>query len=455
MQNRQNIFIALGLLLLGLLIALIYIQVRNNRLKDWRETYDPESDTPYASGVLLELLGKDYKIKQVRGRIADELIQTSDENTLYLYIAPNYRPTNTDIDSLLAFVDQGNDALIISQQGYQVLDDTLGLPLLNNNQYPKNFLELFDTVPAHIEVNNRGAWSDSLIEMSFETKELQRSEGFMFHYSSDGDSATNLWSHLYPAAYYADTTNAEVLGNIRFNAPPKHDLEEVDRTLPNFICVPYGKGKIYLHQEPIIFTNYFILHPEGYDYAGRVFSYFPNAKTIYYDLASRKGGNGKTNDFSYSNTNPKESPLRFILSQTELRWAYFILLSLVILFVIFKGKRRQRVIPILPKNHNTSLEFVDTVGRLYFQQGSHLQVAKLKKTIFLSFLRTHYYLTPPDDGLLDEDFQKQLVLKSQFDTEHVEGILSELTQMDAIKEASSQYLENLHQKLDYFYKNCK
>ncbi|MEM6297855.1 MAG: DUF4350 domain-containing protein, partial [Bacteroidota bacterium] len=168
MQNRQNIFIALGLLLLGLLIALIYVQVRNNRLKNWRETYDPESDTPYASQVLLDLLNEDYKVKQVRGRIADKLIQTSDENTLYLYIAPNYNPTNTDIDSLLAFVDQGNDALIISQQGYQVLDDTLGLPLLNNNQYPSDFLELFDTIPAHIGTGNKGAWSDSLIKMSFD-----------------------------------------------------------------------------------------------------------------------------------------------------------------------------------------------------------------------------------------------------------------------------------------------
>ena len=64
-----------------------------------------------------------------------------------------------------------------------------------------------------------------------------------------------------------------------------------------------------------------------------------------------------------------DSPLRFILSQPALKWAWYLLLAGVLIFIIFNLRRTQRPIPILPKNLNTSVEFVKTIGNLYYQEG--------------------------------------------------------------------------------------
>ncbi|PIO47660.1 MAG: hypothetical protein CMR00_08995 [[Chlorobium] sp. 445] len=41
----------------------------------------------------------------------------------------------------------------------------------------------------------------------------------------------------------------------------------------------------------------------------------------------------------------------------------------------------------------SALEFVETVGRLYFQYGDHKDLAEKKIRHFLDFIRTHFYLT--------------------------------------------------------------
>ena len=44
----------------------------------------------------------------------------------------------------------------------------------------------------------------------------------------------------------------------------------------NFVKIAHGFGTIYLHLQPIVFTNYHLLKKDNHKYASAVFSYLPD-----------------------------------------------------------------------------------------------------------------------------------------------------------------------------------
>ena len=138
----------------------------------------------------------------------------------------------------------------------------------------------------------------------------------------------------------------------------------------NFARIKYGKGQLLLHTTPIAFSNFHLLREQNVEYAGRVFShlvegpiYWDNYSNVSLALARRM------NDLAYYNpykTFNDEGPLQYILSQPALAWTWYLGLTLALLYLLFRAKRKQRVIPVLEPNHNTSLEFISTIGRLVF-----------------------------------------------------------------------------------------
>ena len=59
------------------------------------------------------------------------------------------------------------------------------------------------------------------------------------------------------------------------------------------------------------------------------------------------------------------------MSNTSIKSALILALIGVILFVLFRGKRIQSVIPIINKPRNTTLDFVYSIGLLYYNNGNH------------------------------------------------------------------------------------
>ncbi len=160
--------------------------------------------------------------------------------------------------------------------------------------------------------------------------------------------------------------------------------------------VKIGKGNLYIHSVPNIFTNYNLLKAER-DYIFKCLSYL-NIRDVIWDEY-------------YKEVNKYQStPIRYILSQPSLKWAYFTLIISLIFFVIFRGRRDQRVIPIIKPLSNTTLEFVETVGNLYFKQSNHKNIADKKITYFLDYIRIKYSLKTLN--YLNDDLVKQLSEKS-------------------------------------------
>ncbi len=142
----------------------------------------------------------------------------------------------------------------------------------------------------------------------------------------------------------------------------------------------YGKGQLYIVSTPYLFTNYAALDPQLCRYQSQLLELIDDNPVIrlssyyssYYDR-----------DYGTAS----DSPLRYLLEHTPLRWALFTAVGALLLFMLFLAKRRQRVIPYVEPKRNRSLEFVQLVGNIYYQQHDRNDLLQKKYTYFCEQLR--------------------------------------------------------------------
>ncbi|MBK8581488.1 MAG: hypothetical protein IPL86_06480 [Flavobacteriales bacterium] len=120
---------------------------------------------------------------------------------------------------------------------------------------------------------------------------------------------------------------------------------------------------------PRAFTNYYLLKDEARPFMESAFSLLPN-RPVLWDEYYKVGRDGS------------QTPLRYILEQPALRGAYWTAIALLLLTVLVYARRRQRAIPVVEPPRNTSREFADTMGRLYYFQGDHADIARKLSTQF-------------------------------------------------------------------------
>lgn len=117
-------------------------------------------------------------------------------------------------------------------------------------------------------------------------------------------------------------------------------------------------------------------------------------------------------------------------------------------FVIFKGKRDQRIIPIVKPLANTTLEFINTVGNLYFKQSNHKNIADKKINYFMDYIRTKYAIKT---STLNEDFTLILAEKSAFEKIEIRKIVSIINKISCSTSIKKETLLELNNVIENFY----
>ena len=133
-----------------------------------------------------------------------------------------------------------------------------------------------------------------------------------------------------------------------------------------------------------MFTNFSMLHRDNHDYVAGILSNLEPGKmhwTEYYQLGRMEA----------------QTPLRYILTQRSLKWALYILMIAILIFMVFELKRKQRVIPVLVPLKNETMDFVKTIARLYFQKKDHKNLASKKILHFMEFLKHQLNIDLNDD----------------------------------------------------------
>lgn len=175
--------------------------------------------------------------------------------------------------------------------------------------------------------------------------------------------------------YVGDFTSFDII------VDEKERIERIDtfaiKKIPVAVSVPYGKGEVIFVSSPLLFTNYGMLEGNTFVYIFRLMSYLADLPVY------RTEAYVKTDAMLVA----EQSPFREFIKRPPLRWALYLALLGVVLFMIFTARRRQRVIPIMSKPANRSLEFIQLIGTLYYQRKDHVDLVRKKFKLFAEELR--------------------------------------------------------------------
>lgn len=421
-------YITLGVVLAAILALFVYSQ-NSKKKHNWRETYDEKSKHPFGSFVIHDMLKtyfSDNQLYDLKERIAKSLPAPDSLNQIanYIFIGDGMYADTADTDKLLLFVHEGNKALLAA------------------NMLPNYLLESIFRDDC-VDDDNRYHYfvSDYLdsIELNFKHPQLVEKKPIEYEFFIGDTRYRHEWSRI-------DTLRGECTEGAKNFTP----LGYMSNDNVNFVRVKYGKGEIYLHSNPIVFTNFHLLDSIKLRYASKVFSHL-TAGAIYWDTKSRTSRDIIRRMNGSNPSIDREGPLSYILEQPALRWAWFIMLSLIGLYLLFTAKRKQRTIPILEEKSNTSLDFIHTIGHMYFKQGECIRLCDMMLKQFQSFVRDKYHLATRE---MNEEFIKILALKSDIPEERIKRIVSyeNLIYRNSITEET---MVDFYHMLNNFYKTCK
>lgn len=394
--------------ILILLFTLFYLTSCNKT--NWNENFREKEKSPFGTHIIfneIETLFKNEEKVSLKINFYDYLHEsyniTQEDFGNYICIKDNaYRLTNDGVDDLLSFVDDGNAAFI---------------SLNNFNNYLKEKLE--------ITTNNldKGIYDNAILKdlkgEYYLENETFKNQPFTFDRNS---------RRHYFITYNKNTTI--VLGTSKIG----------EEKLPNFLKIYHGKGAIYVHANPIAFTNYYLLKEQKI-YVENVLSYLPSS-TIIWDPQIQKS--------KYSNQKDKDenTVFDFFLQHKTLTWFLVISLIGLLLFMLFNARRKQRVIPEIKSLKNTTLAFTQTISSLYLKENEHKNLVDKKIAFFLEKVRTKYLLSTNN---LNKYFIEKLAAKSGNEIQQTKYLINTIITLNRKEECSAEELLVLHKMIDNFF----
>jgi hypothetical protein len=254
---------------------------------------------------------------------------------------------------------------------------------------------------------------------------------------SDDDVILKFTNPLLAKEKYAFSKNtANVYFSNRLRSYQK-SLANIENGNSNFIALKVKKGTIYVCPNPLIFSNYNLINTKNRKAASNMLSYLSADKPLI------------TTNYYLNNTIGEESILATIFKFTELKWAYYLALVTLVIYILVNVKRKQRAIPLITPLQNTSLNFVSTVSQIYFQQKDHTQLAQKKVYHFIEFVKQKYRLQQNDNIL----FIEQLSAKSGVNEELVTKIIIMAEKIKKNKTVTELQLIEISNLIDKFYGN--
>ena len=371
----------------------VIIKLMSPKQYDWSVTLAHEDKNPYGTYALHELLAKFASAPvQSNYKTLYELKDSIGERDNIVIIATRFNAQKEDVEVLLEKVHSGATAFIASNYFSGNLADSLGIAAFTDLSQQEVLVQ--DTATLYLT--------------------YQEADSTLYPYLRQ-----NILNYL----GRVDSVKATVLARNEWDKPVA-------------VKINHGKGALILNTTPLAFTNIHLLSNNNHGFAAGLLSFLPSGKvwrTEYYHVGRREAG----------------SPLRFILQSEPLRWAYYLLLISLLVFILAEVKRKQRIIPVITPLANSTLEFVSTIGNLYFQKSDHRNIAEKKILFFLEQVRNHYFLSTTKR---DEHFIDLLSRKSGHDPKVVAELVRQINAVSVGNNVSSQDLIKLNSQIEKFWR---
>ncbi|ARV10561.1 hypothetical protein BTO05_13300 [Winogradskyella sp. PC-19] len=396
MGKRGKIYI--GLILLTV-VALVVFEMTKPKDINWFPSYATHHKIPYGSYVFTEQLKKISDLVVTIDRPPYEYLKKNNIKGTYLFYNGGINFGEAELESLLDWTSEGNTLLVSAVDFEYKLLDTLNLETESVNIF-NNFENKFQL--QHVNSN----LSDNKYKVS--------KASTLFHFTK------------------IDTLNTKVIGVIE-----KFGIEKDSANTPliNVIKQPFGDGQIILSTFPQTFTNYFILEAPNQNYTAGLLSYLDTNQPIYVDQHYKSGKKFYT------------SPMYLFLNTKELKWAYYLVLIGVLVYIIFEGKRKQRAIPIIKPLKNQSIDFTRTIANMYYESSKHKEIAEHKIQHFLEYIRNHMFLMTSE---INPEFIKNLAARSNNSVEDTEQLFSYIESLQQQSAINNIQLERLNTLIETF-----
>ncbi len=375
-----------------------------------RHNFSKRSKKPFGAFTAYSMLKEKYSssaadLLTVNKRFAKNDIPKYSKKGLFVVISRMVLMSEDDIETILRYTENGNQVFISAEYISEELLDTLGLKV----QY-KDIFSLFQGDAANTET------------MHYTTEQM--ADSVLFANSKYG------FFYLPFRRCFLKTDSVEGVHTLGFN----------EYGAPDYITLPFGKGRFFFHLHPEAFSNYFLLTGNNKDYFENVFSYIPSQRnTVYWDDYYRMG-KFPEDDFSM---------FSFFMKYPMLKWALFVALGAIVFYVAFASKRRQRIVPVKQKYNNDSVSFVETIGRLYLQKKDNHNIADKMITYFMEYIRANYYL---NTSQLNSEFFSSLSRKSGVPEAEVKTFFENISNMQQSEKISDEQLLDLNNHIQSFLK---
>lgn len=317
----------------------------------WDKKYDLKQKDPYGLYLFNQLLRVHVDsaktiLPVVNSSTLDSLLQSNQPST-YLFVGNKFGLKTSEFDSILAQVSKGSDLFL----SYNQLTNNLIKRLFIEHEISYDFA---DSVTVFIN-NNK----------------------FAMYYLYQNDTIGHEW-RAYDYVLPIDT-NYQTLSSFM--------------EMSNFIRLKHGKGAIYLHTNPEFFFNYQIKRPEGFRYTSYFLNQMSRKQPVYllelgrlldYSYAYGDGeGDGDQEDSSY---------FRFLLKSPAFMAAMGLMLLGILLFVLFRSKRMQPIVPYIEKKKNMSLEFAQTITSIYHSKSNPMGILKVQRQNFYDAMQKIFFV---------------------------------------------------------------
>ncbi|RMB64026.1 DUF4350 domain-containing protein [Dokdonia sinensis] len=385
-----------------LFAMLIYLETTEKEDINWFPTYSKKDKIPYGTFVLYNTLKESRGAENIVdvNRPPFEVLQDSSFEGTYFFINTQVPFDEAEANRLLKWVTAGNTLFVASNSMPEALLDTLNLE-----------------TQAYYDLDNLE--NKPVLQLS--NPALQRKNAYYI----DLEIGATEFNEI-------DTLETVVVGEFDLN---KGDTTTLEEPKTHFIEQAFGEGKIYLHLMPTAFTNYNMLYEYNYRYVENALRYLPENETIYWDDHYK---NGKT---------VQQSPLYIFLNNRYLKWAYYLLIIGVLLWVIFEGKRKQRAIPIVKPLSNKTLDFTETIAGMYLDKMDHRSIAFHQINHFFEFLRSEYLV---NTGNRDKQFLEKVSLKSGNSEEETKNLFQFIDDILSTGNVSQEILLDLNKRIEQY-----
>lgn len=330
---------------------------------NWEITYDHNGKEPYGTYLFYKALPEYFPSSSIlyqKSNTSFEEIPFSEEPRLFIHVGQNIQLTNDESEALKNSITNGATVMLAANSIDTQLLNQLGIKQLE--KYGANKFQLSIT-----------PFSDSV---TIDNPNIETNNIFDMTEVSD---------------------SSEIVGYLNNNI--------------NAFGYSYGKGSIILCSTPELFTNISMLG-NGKKYIEQLLGLINNKQyqQVYFS--------------SYINHNSQVTNISLLWQYPAFRWAIIVLIIGIIVLLLFETKRRQRIIPEIKQQQNNTLDFIATLGLLYYNEKNLNDLGEKKLMYFLEYVRSTYFL---DTRNLNQEFFERLKIKSNIPEENIE-ILAKIIQ---------------------------